>query len=463
MILYWFRQDLRLADNPALFYAAQHGDVLPLFIWDTQNQDHPVGAASKVWLHHSLDKLNQQLEGKLNLYHGDPQEILQDLIDRYQITQIVWHRCYEPWQIKRDTQIRSALQAKGIEVKSFIGNLLWEPWTVTKQDGSPYKVFTPYYTKGCLGAAQPQLPLPKPSQLNCIIDAKRVSLDALHLLTGKPWEQRLCQHWQIGELGAQQRLIDFIERGLQGYQVGRDFPAQNKVSKLSPYLHFGEISVRQVWHAVSAQGDTPDIACFLKELAWREFSYYLLYHFPQLPTHNWHQKFDAFPWVNNLDFLQVWQQGKTGIPMIDAGMRELWQTGHMHNRVRMIVASFLTKNGLVDWRVGAQWFWDCLVDADLASNSASWQWVAGCGADAAPYFRIFNPILQSQKFDPDGEYIRRFVPELKELPSKYIHDPASAPVHVLQQANITLGKEYPQPIIDLRASRAHALDLYKQL
>lgn len=462
MIIHWFRHDLRLSDNPALSAAVQAGEVLPVYIWDTVRCDPPLGEASRWWLHHSLQQLDKHLGGQLNLYAGDPLEILKTIIQRHQVTAVYWNRCYEPWQIQRDTEIKKCLTDQGIKVITQQASLLWEPWQISKEDGTAYKVFTPYHLRGCLRAPPPRQPLPVVAG-QWFRDPQAISLESLSLITQADWEKSLSQYWQIGESAAQQRLTDFINSQLDDYKVGRDFPARNCTSRLSPYLHFGELSPHQVWHAVAESGDDVNRQCFLRELVWREFSYYLLYHFPQLPTVNWNRKFDQFAWVNKSTLLKAWHRGSTGFPIIDAGMRELWQTGTMHNRVRMLVASFLTKNGLVDWRKGADWFWDCLVDADLANNSASWQWVAGCGADAAPYFRIFNPVLQSQKFDPQGAYIRRFVPEIKALPDQYIHMPATAPDRVLAKAGIILGQDYPQPILNLSATRAQALGLYQMI
>ena len=464
MIIHWFRQDLRLSDNPALAHAIQSGKVLPIYIWDIYNKKFPLGNASRCWLYHSLAALNKNLNGHLNFYIGDPKVILRDLIQKKNIKEIVWNRCYEPWQIQRDIQIKAYLSHQEINIKIFSDFLLWEPWTIHKNDDTPYKVFSPYYFRGCSNATTPRSPISiNKSLYDWEIDLAAVSLDALDLLSNKLWESKLLEHCKIGEHAAQQRLIEFINSGLNDYKVERDFPAKNSTSRLSPHLHFGEISPQQIWHTICSQGDNPNTACFLKELAWREFSYYLLYHFPELPTQNWLSKFDAFLWENDQSLLNAWQKGETGFPIIDAGMRELWQTGTMHNRVRMLVASFLTKNGLIDWRYGADWFWNCLVDADLASNTASWQWVAGSGADAAPYFRIFNPVLQAKRFDPQGDYIRQYVPEIAKLPNTYLFKPWEAGSHELKKANILLGKTYPYPILNLKVSREDALSRYKTL
>lgn len=462
--IHWFRQDLRLDDNPALTAAAEDAYLLPIYILDDKNAgEFAMGGASRWWLHRSLSALNKRLKGRLRLYRGDARSILRALVQEHSVKAVFWNRCYEPWRIQRDKHIKTELTDLGVASHSHNGSLLWEPWEVLKKDGTPYKVFTPFYRKGCLSAPAPRQPLPEPRLRLKNGDFGEVTIDELALLPSIRWDKQLAPHWSIAEAGAQQRLRDFIEGGLNNYKDGRNFPAQTNTSRLSPHLHFGEISPNQVWHSIHRVGNGADEDCLLSELGWREFSYSLLYHFPELPRKNWQSKFDRFPWSHTTKTLQCWQQGMTGYPIVDAGMRELWQTGFMHNRVRMIVGSFLVKNLLVHWRQGERWFWDCLVDADLASNSASWQWVAGCGADAAPYFRIFNPVTQGEKFDPDGHYTRRFVPELAQMPNKYLYKPWQAPAEILEQAGITLGGTYPKPIVDLKGSRERALSAFKQL
>lgn len=464
-VIHWFRQDLRLSDNPALSHAAAQGRVLPIYILDDNTaKEHVMGGASRFWLHHSLHALNRALQGKLAVYAGNPEQILLTLIRKHPVQAVFWNRCYEPWRINRDSNIKTMLKAQGITAQSFNGSLLWEPWDIHKTDGTYYKIFTPFYRTSCLKAALPRVPLPAPKELVLTYDSENtLSIDTLSLLPPVRWDQKLIPHWQIGEEAAQNQLNHFLVHGLPHYKLGRNFPAQNEVSRLSPYLHFGEISPHQIWHAVRATADDSNTDSFCSELGWREFSYHLLYHYPTLPHKNLHSKFDQFPWCDDDTALHRWQHGQTGYPIVDAGMRELWQTGYMHNRIRMIVGSFLVKNLLLDWRQGAQWFWDCLVDADLANNSASWQWVAGCGADAAPYFRIFNPITQGQKFDPTGEYTYRFVPELKKVPLKYLFNPWTAPAAMLQAAGIKMGTTYPFPIVDLQSSRAAALAAFSSL
>ena len=461
--IHWFRQDLRLADNPALAHAARHSAVLPIYILDDASAGaHALGGASRCWLHHSLTALDASLGGKLAIYSGDPQLIFDQLCARHNIAAIYWNRCYQPWQIRRDTSLKQHLRAQGIELNTYNGSLLWEPWSIHKADQSPYKVFTPFYRKGCLAAPEPRTPLTKP-EANYITDLQKLGIADLKLLPQRDWGARILAPWRVGELGAQARFAEFIEQGLQHYKDGRNLPAQPYVSRLSPHLRFGEISPNQLWHAVRSLGNDRHIDTFCSELGWREFSYSQLYHNPSLPQQNLQSKFDRFPWVDNPKHLRAWQRGQTGIPLVDAGMRELWQTGYMHNRVRMVVGSFLVKNLRLHWHHGERWFWDTLFDADLANNSASWQWIAGCGADAAPYFRIFNPITQGEKFDPDATYLRAYLPELAALPTKHIFNPHTTPEPILKQANIQLGTDYPNPIIDLQQSRQQALDAFKSL
>ncbi len=473
MHIVWFRQDLRLHDNPALTHAAQQGgDILPLYILDDESADEwQMGGASRWWLHHSLHALNQSLDGNLQFFKGNPADIFDMLSHNHDIQGIYWNRCYEPWRIARDTALKSDLITQGnLDVLSFNAHTLFEPTSVLKKDRTPYKVFTPYYRKGCLtGAQQPNEPIPKPTALAFATCTESCDLNDLGLLPDINWYTGMETCWQPGEVSAYKRFSNFLEDGLQGYKDGRNFPDKPHVSRLSPHLHFGEISPRHIWHetqtAMHAHHLESDGDHFLSEMGWREFSTYLLYHFPELPHQNLQSKFDRFPWEapQENDALTRWQRGMTGYPIVDAGMRELWQTGYMHNRVRMIVGSFLVKHLRIDWRHGAAWFWDTLVDADLANNSASWQWIAGCGADAAPYFRIFNPTTQGTKFDPDGSYTKRYVPELSKLPNRYLFEPWKAPDEILAHAGIALGKDYPLPIVDHSAAREEALASFSSL
>ncbi|KLN61835.1 deoxyribodipyrimidine photolyase [Kiloniella spongiae] len=460
----WFRQDLRLEDNPALCAAVQSGRFYPVYILDDESAGPwEMGNASRVWLNGSLEKLDRSLEGKLSLYRGNAEKILPELAARLGADCVYWNRCYEPWRIKRDTSIKQTLTDTNIDVKSFNGSLLWEPWEVLKKDSAPYKVFTPYY-RACRASTLPAKPVPVPKNITALKDDKSLSLQGLSLLPReKVWVERVCANWAMGEKVAHIALEVFIENGLARYKKGRDYPSEKSVSRLSPHLHFGEVSPNFVLDLILKQDNSENRDHFCSELAWREFSYYLLYHFPKLSDENFQSKFDGFSWFGSEKELKAWQQGMTGVPIVDAGMRELWQTGYMHNRVRMIVASFLTKNLGVHWREGAKWFWDTLVDADLASNSASWQWVAGSGADAAPYFRIFNPVTQSKRFDEGADYICTYVPELAKLPARYIFAPWEASVEVLHSAGIELGRDYPKVITCLKSSREKALLTYKGL
>jgi len=468
-IIVWFRQDLRIRDNPALLAAHQmKGPIIPVFILDDHNSGSwKMGGASRWWLYESLTALNKSLNGKLCLQTGSAQEVLPALTRETGAQAIYWNRCYEPWRITRDKAIHDTMGDQGIEVHTSNASLLFEPPTTRKDDGTPYRVFTPFYKNGCLGKRrEPLQPSKAPRELS-LATHKGIALKDLELLPSLPWHKKLAKYWTPGEAGAHARLKSFIKDGLNHYKEGRNHPAQNHVSRLSPHLHFGEISPHDVWHTVKKamiknryriDGET-----FLRELGWREFSHNLLYHFPDLPQVNLQKKFNAFPWRNDTRALKRWQQGQTGYPIVDAGMRELWETGYMHNRVRMIVGSFLVKNLMLHWHHGEEWFWDTLVDADLANNSASWQWIAGCGADAAPYFRIFNPVTQGQKFDSEGEYVRRFVPELNRMPLKYLHNPWEASEQVLAEAGVKLGKDYPLPIVDLGESRERALQAFSGL
>ncbi len=467
--LYWLRNDLRLSDNPALNYAAEHGDVLAVYIFDETLQ-RQMGTASARWLHDSLEALQTALDGRLLLLAGDPKKLIPEILHQHKIESVVWNRLYEPEAVKRDSSIKKQLQEDGVQVKSFNANYLWQPTEIAKKDGTPYRVFTPYYRKGCLAAASPRYPIAKPENLTLVKPDNSLSVQDLKLLPEINWDEAMMAHWQPGEVGAKDALSQFLDGPLFEYKEERNIPAIRATSRLSPHLHFGEISPNQVWYAIvdrcnrdGVSLDNPDVDCYLSELGWREFSAYLLFHFPKIVTDNFNDKFDKFPWRSESAHLKAWQKGQTGIPIVDAGMRELWNTGYMHNRVRMIVGSFLVKNLLLDWREGEAWFWDCLVDADLASNVASWQWVAGSGADAAPYFRIFNPVTQGEKFDPEGEYVKKWCPELSKVPPKLIHKVWEADSNVLKACGVKPGQNYPNPIVDLKASRQRALDAFAQM
>lgn len=466
--IFWFRQDLRLTDNPGLMQASQLGKILPIYILDDLSPEpFKIGSASKIYLHHSLISLNQSLNDCLNFYEGDPETIIFNLIKKYSIENIFWNRCYEPWLISNDSLIEMKLKDYKINHTVFNGSYLWTPDEISKEDGSYYKVFGAYKRQAYL--VPPRKTIPKPKNILLMKDCTNTTtLNDLKLIPKHPWKNKIKEHWNFGEKAALNKLDRFLHNNLKGYKKGRDYPGENHTSKLSVNLHFGEISPNQIWESINKTNNEfnafkEDTEHFLSELIWREFSCYLMAHFKRLPSDNFQNKFDAFPWVANNNLLSLWKTGKTGYPIVDAGMRELWQTGYMHNRVRMIVASFLVKNLMIHWHHGRDWFWDCLVDADLANNSASWQWVAGSGADAAPFFRIFNPITQGEKFDNDGTYTRKFLPVLQKLPNKYLFKPWMAPKTILKNAGIILGENYPKPIVDLQSSRERALSAFKSL
>lgn len=466
--LVWFRQDLRLADNPALYHAATENEfIIPLYIFD-ETLAWSMGRAQQWWLHHSLLSLQQQFNKlglDLILRRGNSRLILLEICKKYNINHVYWNRCYEAAVMQQDQKINQQLITQGIAVNNYNSSLLHEPWEISNKQGDYFKVFTPFWNK-CLAVATniKLLPTPKLKQHPKIVSE---SLSDWQLLPNKPnWAIGFSKIWQPGEINAQRQFQKFLSEHLEDYPEARDFPAKNATSKLSPYLHFGEISPRHIWHnlkLIEAHEAKSSRSCehFLRQLGWREFSYYLLYHFPHFADENFKSKFNHFSWSYNKKSLALWQQGQTGYPIVDAGMRELWHSGYMHNRVRMIVASFLTKHLLIDWRQGAKWFWNTLVDADLANNSMGWQWVAGSGADAAPYYRIFNPILQGEKFDAKGEYVRRWLPELSKLPNTYLHKPWKASKTILHDAGIYLDKNYPNPIVDHDVARLRALERYK--
>lgn len=470
-ILYWHRQDLRLKDNPALNWAASHGEVVPIYIKSKALfKRQYIGEAQHWWLHHSLQSLKKDyddLDVNLILKSGeDSEKIIRDLLKQTAAKTIVWNRCYDPASIEHDAKLKKTLQEDGFEVKTFNASLLTEPSQIKNKSGDYFKVFTPFWKESVLQLhVDNDLTVPKLSPASKKYESD--NLDDWKLLPSKPnWAVDFGKYWQPGEHGAKQKLQEFIKQALSGYGKNRDIPGINGTSRLSPHLKFGEISPKQIWNAVKkldSEYSNYDLTKYTNELGWREFSYYLLYHFKKLEDQPFNANFSAFPWSENAKFLKAWQKGLTGYPMVDAGMRELWHTGWMHNRVRMIVGSFLTKHLLLPWQEGAKWFHYTLLDGDIASNSASWQWVSGCGADAAPYFRIFNPITQGKKFDPEGNYVRKWVPELAKLPDNIIHEPWEASDKMIASCDVSLGQNYPKPIVDHFTARNKALKAYEKI
>jgi deoxyribodipyrimidine photo-lyase len=463
----WFRQDLRIADNPALIAAASSGaPIAALYVLDDETPgDWAIGGAGRWWLHHSLKCLAASLgdlDIALILRRGPANTVLPALVREIGAGTVYWNRCYEPFAVARDAELEAALTENGVTVETFAATLIAEPSAIRTKTGAYFRVFTPFW-RALQGNGPPPRPQKPPAIHQNPPQVSGDNLDDWKLLPKRPnWAKGFPDDWTPGEAGAQERLKRFIDDALRGYSSGRNRPGSEGVSRLSPHLHWGEISVRQIWHAVElhagAGADT-----YLKELDWRDFAHHLLSQFPDLPEKPFTERFAAFPWRSDKDGLKAWQRGQTGYPLVDAGMRQLWATGWMHNRIRMVTASFLVKHLLISWRDGEDWFWDCLVDADLANNAFNWQWVAGSGADAAPYFRIFNPVLQGEKFDPKGDYIRRWVPELAALPDRWLHKPWTAPAEILEKAGVRLGSTYPKPIVDHTAARARALAALKRI
>jgi deoxyribodipyrimidine photo-lyase len=460
----WFRKDLRLADNTALAAAIEAGSpVIPVFIWSPKEAgDWAPGAASQWFLYKALGSLSEVLKergGALVVREGDSLTQLRDIIEKTGAGRVFWNRRYESPQRALDAEIKRALREDGVEVQSFNSSLLNEPHTVSTGSGKPYKVYTPYWRKV---KDRPLEPVAEPD-LHALRFPKAypqtVALDRLGLLPREQWYRKFDHHWEVSEASARQRLEDFLEKPVESYDEARDLPGEPGTSGLSPYLHWGLIGPRQILHKLKSTHDlrAPGPQVYAKEVYWREFAYNVLYHFPQTSDAPLQEKYADFPWEPDSEALRRWQRGQTGYPIIDAGMRELYAVGWMHNRVRMVVSSFLVKHLLQDWRTGARWFWDTLVDADLASNTLGWQWSGGCGADAAPYFRVFNPMTQGHKFDSDGAYVRKWVPEIAKLPNKYLHEPWEAPEGILNHAGIELGETYPEPIIEHKKGRERAL------
>ena len=463
--LYWIRRDFRLADNPALFHAARRGQLIPVYI-HAPGEEGPwqAGGASRWWLHHSLASLAQSLEqlgSRLIIRRGPSLETLQALAGETGARAVFFNRLHEPLCRERDSQVKTGLEDRSIQVHDYATATLVEPGALTNQQGEPYRVFTPFW-KAMQALGEPSDALPGPTRLEPPGNwPDSLSLEELALepagerVAGREWTRGLAEHWSPGEDQAGRQLETLAESTIEIYPTQRDFPASPGVSRLSPHLHFGELSPRQVWNhlriAAARNATEAQTLVYLRQLAWRDFAHHVLHYFPRSPVEPMYPKYRDFPWrADHDELLEAWQKGRTGIPIVDAGMRELWATGWMHNRVRMVVASLLVKNLRIPWGKGAAWFWDTLVDADLANNTMGWQWSAGCGVDAAPYFRIFNPVLQGEKFDPRGAYVRRWIPELKAVPDKFVHKPWQAPGSPV--------RGYPAPVIDLASSRKEALE-----
>lgn len=470
-VLVLFRKDLRVADNRALAAAADTGlPVVPVFILDQSRNVRARGAASLWWLHNSLEALGDRLKAlgaPLLLRRGSMREVVEQLVNDSGASHIFWNRRYDPAEATVDAAMKAALRERGLVAESFDGDLLHEPSKVKTGAGGPYKVYSPFW-RALFASGEPRGPVDTPKSLKPFggkLTSERLA--DWKLLPKQPdWAGGMREAWQPGEEGAHKRLMLFLGGALDGYGEGRDLPGIDGTSRLSPHLAHGEITPFQIFAALGRKGiDAParDIEKFRMEIGWREFCYHLLFHNPDLASTNFNRDFDALHWRGDARIEHAWQRGETGYPIVDAGMRQLWTTGWMHNRVRMIVASFLIKHLMIDWRHGEKWFWDTLVDADAANNPASWQWVAGSGADAAPYFRIFNPILQGEKFDPDGNYVRRWVPELAKMPRRFIHRPWEAPAGDLREAGVKLGESYPVPLVDHDRARGRALQAYQSM
>jgi deoxyribodipyrimidine photo-lyase len=493
--LLWFRQDLRLQDNPALRAAvARGGPVVPIYILDDAGEWGWVpGGAARAWLHRSLAALDASLRtrgSRLILARGDAEKILRDLLRATGAGAVYWNRRYELAAVARDSWIEADLVARGVDVRTFNSALLNEPHAIANRQGRPFQVFSPYW-RHCrtlpVGAPVKLAVAGFPAPQNW---PRSLELDELELrplgrqthggpvarpelgAATAPRLHEINARWQPGEAGAARRLRDFVSGPMEHYAGVRDRLAVDGTSRLSPHLHFGEIGPRQIWAAVRAIGRGRGVfppnkgaAAFLEELGWREFAYHLLFNFPHTQELPLRDEFAGFRWAEDPggEKFRAWQHGRTGYPIVDAGMRQLAVTGWMHNRSRMIVASFLVKHLRLSWRLGARWFWEMLIDADLANNTLGWQWSAGCGADAAPYFRIFSPVLQGEKFDAAGDYVRCWVPELEHVPAKHLHAPWLAPANVLAAAGVRLGETYPRPVIDHATARNEALAAFRQM
>jgi deoxyribodipyrimidine photo-lyase len=474
-VIVWFRRDLRLADNPALSAAADGGGpVLPVYIHDpAAGGAWAMGAASRWWLHGSLQALGEGLAAsgaRLLLRRGGEAETIGRLAAEVGARAVVWNRRVTPDEAAADRAARAVLERQGVAVEEHDGALLFPPGAVRTAAGTPFRVFTPFWRALLARAGEIGPPLPAARRLAAADLPAGDRLEDWRLRPTRPdWAGGLARAWTPGEAGARRRLAAFLDGALAGYAADRDRPGREGTSRLSAHLHFGEISVRQVWHAVAAaddgEGRHPErhAGAYQRELVWREFAHHLLEGAPAMPEEPLDRRFATFPWSREHSLIEAWRRGRTGYPLVDAGMRQLWQEGWMHNRVRMVAASFLVKHLLQPWQEGERWFWDTLVDADLANNATNWQWVAGCGADAAPFFRIFNPTAQARAHDADGAYVRRWVPELAGLSDEALHEPWTATPLELKAAGVELGRTYPLPVVDHAAARRRALEAFASI
>ncbi len=467
LTIVWLHNDYRLRDNPALFHAAKSGPVIPLVVWaPDEDKAWAPGGAHRWWIHHSLNSLAVDLESNgstLVVRRGPSLDVIRSVAKETGAEKVYWNQRYEPALRTRDLKIEAALRDAGLAVKTFQSALLHDPDEVRTNAGNPYRVFTPFFKK-FKSVVDVASPIGQPSFDSSPDFPDSLSIDDLGLLPKIDWAEGIREQWSPGERAAHKRLEWFVDGAITAYDEHRNRPDMDGTSMLSPYLRYGELSARQIWTAVLNQHPDNDGAwSYLSEIGWREFSYHLLYHYPHTTEKPLNDRFASFAWSANEDHLKRWQRGTTGYPIVDAGMRQLWHIGWMHNRVRMIVASFLTKDLLIHWREGARWFWDTLVDGDLANNTQGWQWSAGSGADAQPFFRIFNPVSQGERFDSDGKYVRKWVPELSNLPDKYVHKPWEAPEDVLEDAGIRLGEDYPERIVEHSDARKRAMKVYENL
>lgn len=467
--LVWVRRDLRLADHPALHAAAARGGaVIPLYVWAPEEDGiWSAGSAAKWWLNRSLSSFDsslQLLNSKLIVRRGPTLAALGSLAEETGADSVFWQRSYEPKSRELEQKIQQTLTDIGFVTKTFDSSGLFDIHAIMKDDGSPYKVFTAFWRK-LQSLGHPQLPLPSPDNLQPpLVWPASIDVEELRLLDSEQSMALFSKKWEPGEQGAVSVLNKFIDHGLDYYSKQKDRPGRTGTSMLSPHLSFGEISPRMLWKSISEREQSEkDFGKFLSELGWKEFARHIMYHFPDTPIEPLHQEFRRFPWQSNQAHLKAWQSGRTGYPIVDAGMRQLLSIGWLHNRVRMVVASFLIKDLILPWQEGSRWFWEKLVDADLANNTMGWQWAAGSGASANPFFRIFNPTKQGERFDPDGSYVRKWVPELSGLPNEWVHKPWLAPKDVLKDAQIRLGLDYPEPIVDHAVSRHEALSLYRSV